>query len=83
MTIRKNRSETRESEIVGEIEKGPAVVADGFGDRASCEPLPVRLSDVWSDFLRLAGDSDPAGPTPRRGSGVPILDDMKGILQWD
>jgi hypothetical protein len=79
MTIRKDDSEACDTAIVGDVETAPAVVADHFG--AACEPLPVRLSEVWSEIVRLAGDS--SGPTPRKASAVPILDDMKGILQWD
>jgi hypothetical protein len=81
MTIRKDDSEVRDTAVVGDVETGPAVVADHFG--RACEPLPVRLSEVWSEILRLAGGSAASGPTPRRASAVPILDDMKGILQWD
>jgi hypothetical protein len=82
MSIRKNHPETRKPRIVEDIERPHRVVADGFGDDVSGEPLSVRLTDVWSDFLRLAGGVDSSNATGKT-SAVPILDDMKGILQWD
>ncbi len=61
-----------------DIEKLHPTVADGI----PTQPLAVRLSDLWSDFLRVSPESDAAVP-PRPASAVPLLDDMKGILQWD
>ncbi|MGH7652006.1 MAG: hypothetical protein ACREMS_09200 [Gemmatimonadaceae bacterium] len=54
---------------LGDVEKPHPVVADGAGECSPVEPLTVRLGDLWSDFLRTADET--------------ILDDMKGILQWD
>jgi hypothetical protein len=65
-----------------DIEKPHQLVVEPSGDGASA-PLTVRLSDRWSDFLRVADEpGDPDAPQRSR-SGVPLLDDMKGILQWD
>jgi hypothetical protein len=77
MTTRKNKPDP-----FNDIEKPHPVVVETIGDRAVA-PLTVRLGYLWSDFLRVANDhSDPAAPQPR-GSVLPLLDDMKGILQWD
>jgi hypothetical protein len=65
-----------------DIEKPHPLVVEAIGDGGSV-PLTVRLSDPWSDFLRVADErSDPDAPQ-RSTSAVPLLDDMKGILQWD
>jgi hypothetical protein len=46
-------------------------------------PLVVRLGDLWSDYIRgVNSGRDPDAPPPSPSS-VPILDDMKGILQWE
>ena len=57
-------------------------------------PHAVRLGELWSDFIRVADEArDPhaAGKASARESevaakathAIPLLDDMKGILQWD
>jgi hypothetical protein len=65
-----------------DIEKPHPTVADELVDGVPTRPLVVRLGDLWSDFLRAPHDSDLADP-PRPSSGVPLIDDMKGIHQWD
>lgn len=66
-----------------DIEKQHPLVAESIGDEAPAPPLTVRLGDLWSDFLRVADEpSDPDAPR-RSASALPLLDDMKGILQWD
>ncbi|MGH7604260.1 MAG: hypothetical protein ACRENK_09725 [Gemmatimonadaceae bacterium] len=65
-----------------DVEKPRPLVADAVGDRLPTEPLTVRVSDIWSDFLRAADESEEAA-RKRSASAVPLLDDMKGILQWD
>ncbi|HZE08633.1 MAG TPA: hypothetical protein VE110_07725 [Gemmatimonadaceae bacterium] len=65
-----------------DIEKPHPVVTDTLGEGLSCEPLTVRLGELWSDFLRAADETEDAA-RKRSSSAVPILDDMKGILQWD
>jgi hypothetical protein len=71
------------SPLVGDIERPHPTGADSIGGELGAEPLTVRLGDLWADFMRgarQARDPDaPKGPT----HAVPLLDDMKGILQWD
>ena len=64
-----------------DIEKPRLTVSDGFANRIPSQPLAVRLGDLWNDFLRVPPESDAAAS--RAASAVPLLDDMKGILQWD
>lgn len=67
----------------GDIEKPHETVADSFSDGLGAEPLTVRVGDLWSDLIRVADERrDPDAPS-RPPSAVPLLDDMKGILQWD
>ena len=66
-----------------DIEQPYPTVADDLGDESAGEPMTVRLGELWSDFIRVADEArDPQAPK-RPGSAVPILDEMKGILQWD
>ena len=68
---------------VTDIEKPHPTVAEFSGDESGGEPLTIRLGDLWTDFVRVAGHArDPESPN-RSSSAVPLLDDMKGILQWD
>ena len=68
-----------DSRAFSDLEKPHPVV----GDTPGAEPLAVRLGDLWSDFIRVADEArDPDAPKKPR-SAVPLLDDMKGILQWD
>ena len=66
-----------------DIEKPHETVADSFGDGLVHEPLTVRLGGLWSDFVRSADEQGDADSAPRSPSALPLLDDMKGILQWD
>ena len=78
MTDRKSGSHPFE-----DLERPHPVVADPVHDTAVGEPLVVRLGDLWSDFIRVADEArDPAAARKSRAA-VPLLDDMKGILQWD
>jgi hypothetical protein len=77
MTTRKNPPEAFD-----DIEKPHPVVAESIGD-APATPLTVRLGDLWSDFLR-APEARPESDAPQRPSSpMPLLDEMKGIRQWD
>jgi hypothetical protein len=62
-----------------DIEKPHETVADSLGDGHVHEPLTVRLEDLWSDLVRSAGQQG----APRSPAALPLLDDMKGILQLD
>jgi len=69
-------------EQLDDVEKPHSLSIEPADDGPSA-PLPVRLSDPWSDFLRVVDKpSDPDAPQ-RPPSALPLLDDMKGILQWD
>lgn len=80
MKKRKSRSA-----LIGDLERAHPTVADSVGDELGAEPLTVKLGDLWSDFARVAERArDPEAPKDERSHGaVPLLDDMKGILQWD
>jgi hypothetical protein len=77
MTTRRNSPDP-----FNDIEKPTLTVAEVFGDGVPAQPLAVRLGDLWIDFLRVSPESDAAVPT-RPAPAVPLLDDMKGVLQWD
>jgi len=66
----------------GDVEGSHPTVADSIGDELGSEPLIVRLGDLWSDFVQ-AGELRNTESTTRCRSAVPLLDDMKGVLQWD
>jgi hypothetical protein len=65
-----------------DVEKPHPLLAE-FADGAPRPPLVVRLSDLWTDLLRVDGETtDPESP-PRSAPGMPLLDHMKGVMQWD
>lgn len=66
-----------------DIEKPHPLVVESIADAAPAAPLTVRLGDPWSDFLRVPYERSDADAPQRSASAVPLLDDMKGILQWD
>ena len=73
----------RDSSVISDLENPHLTVAEFSGDELGGEPLTVRLADLWTDFVRVADEArDPEAPK-KPGSAVPLLDDMKGILQWD
>ena len=72
---------SRKRSPIGDVEKPHPLVAESLGDEA--QPMVVRLGDLWSDFVRAADDKHHADTPKRPGSALPIIDDMKGILQWD
>jgi hypothetical protein len=67
----------------GDIELPHETVADSFGDGLGSEPLTVWLGGLWTDFVRAADVPRDPDSSQRSSSAVPLLDDMKGILQWD
>jgi len=71
------------SPLVGDVERPHPTVADSIGGELGAEPVTVRLGDLWADFMRAASQARdpeaPKGSTPT----VPLLDEMKGIRQWD
>jgi hypothetical protein len=74
-----------DSPLFGDIERPHPTVADSVGDGLGAGPLPVKLAHLWSDFAADADQTrEPEVPKDKRSHGsVPLLDDMKGILQWD
>ena len=65
-----------------DIEKRRPTVTDSFDDGLGTELLTVRLGEFWSDLIRVADERrDPE--SPRSSAAVPLLDEMKGIAQWD
>jgi hypothetical protein len=78
MIKRKDRSP-----LAGDFERSHPTVADSIGDELGGEPLIIRLGDLWNDLVRAAGESRNTESSTKSGSAVPLLDDMKGILQWD
>jgi hypothetical protein len=77
MTTRKDQPDTFD-----DIEKPHPLAVEAAADGESL-PVTVRLSDPWSDFLRGADKRSGPDAPQRSPSAVPLLDDMKGILQWD
>lgn len=72
-----------DSHAFSDLEQPHPVVADSVGNTPDGAPLAVRLGDLWSDFIRVADEArDPTAPR-KSAAEVPLLDDMKGILQWD
>jgi hypothetical protein len=68
---------------LSDVERPQTPVTDSIADDVQGEPLTVKLGDIWSDYVRgTRAGRDPDAP-PRSSSGVPLLDDMKGILQWE
>lgn len=66
-----------------DIEIPHETVADSFGDGLGSEPRTVRLGDLWTDFFRTANEPRDPDASQRSSPALPLLDDMKGILQWD
>lgn len=70
-----------QSPLMSDAERPHPTVTDPVGGELGAEPLTVKLGDLWADFMRAANQArDPEAP---KGSTVPLLDDMKGILHWD
>jgi hypothetical protein len=65
-----------------DVEKSHPLAVE-FADGAPRQPLTVRLSDLWADLLRVNDESRAPESPPRVPSPMPLLDYMKGIMQWD
>ena len=57
-------------------------VTDAFDD-GEIPPLTVRLGGLWSDYVRGINAGRDPHAVRDSGASVPLLDDMKGILQWE
>jgi hypothetical protein len=65
-----------------DVEKPHPLVAES-ADRAPSQPLAVRLSDLWADLMRVDDEAIEPESRLRSHSPMPLLDYMKGIMQWD
>lgn len=65
-----------------EIEKPHPLVAES-ADGAPSQPLAVRLGDLWTDLMRVDDETSDRESPARSSSVMPLLDHMKGIMQWD
>ena len=61
----------------------PHRLAAESADGAPIQPLVVRLGDLWTDLVRVDDETSDRESTPRSSSAMPLLDQMKGIMQWD
>lgn len=66
-----------------DIEKPYETVAESFSDGLGVELLTVRLRGLWSELIHVRDEPRDVDAPPRSASAVPLLDDMKGIRQWD
>lgn len=65
-----------------DVEKPHPLVAES-ADGLPSQPLVVRLGDLWTDLMRVDDEASDRESTPRPSSALPLLDYMKGIMQWD
>jgi hypothetical protein len=66
-----------------DIEQPHETVAESFSDGLGVELLTVRLRGFWSELIHAPDGSRDVDAAKRSPSAVPLLDDMKGIRQWD
>ena len=66
-----------------DIEQPHETVAESFSDGLGVELLTVRLRGLWSELIHVRDEPRDLDAPPRAAAGVPLLDDMKGIRQWD
>jgi hypothetical protein len=78
MTIRKDIPKS-----FADIERPHATVTDSFTDGQGAELLTVRLGALWSDLMRVPDERRNPDTPPRPSASLPLLDEMKGILEWD
>jgi hypothetical protein len=65
-----------------EREKRHQTVVDSFIETESEAILQVRAGDVWTDFIRVLPQKR-EDASPRQDGGVPLIDEMTGIRQWE
>jgi hypothetical protein len=66
-----------------EREKRHQTVVDSFIETESEAILQVRAGDVWTDFIRVPPEKREDEVSPRQDGGVPLIDEMTGIRQWE
>ena len=65
-----------------DVEKPHPLVAE-FADGAPGQPLAMRVGDLWTDLLRVDDEKTDPESAPRSAPAMPLLDHMKGVMQWD
>jgi hypothetical protein len=68
--------------LFGDTATRHETVVDPSRDGLGAEPLTVPVADPWSDLMR-SGEGRREPDSSRSSSALPLLDEMKGILQWD
>jgi hypothetical protein len=71
-----------DSHAFNDLERPHPVVADSLGGPEAA-PFAVRLGDLWSDFIRASDQARESGAPRKPGYSLPLLDEMRGIHQWD
>jgi len=66
-----------------EREKRHQTVVDSFTETESEAILQVRAGDVWTDFIRVPPEKQDGDAPTRNDGGVPLIDEMTGIRQWE
>lgn len=66
-----------------ERERRHQTVVDSFIDNEAEAILQVRAGDVWTDFIRVPPEKRDADAPPRQDGGVPLIDEMTGVRQWE
>ena len=66
-----------------EREKRHQTVGDSFIETESDAILQVRAGDVWTDFIRIPPEKRDEATSPRPDGGVPLIDEMTGMRQWE
>lgn len=65
-----------------DIEKPYPLVAES-ADGAPSQALTVRLGDLWTDLMRVDDETIDPESARRSPSAMPLLDYMKGVMEWD
>ncbi len=68
---------------VVELERPHRTVTDSSEGDDATPLLQVRVGDFWCVFIRFAHEKRNPKAPPRLDGGVPLLDDMTGIRQWE
>jgi hypothetical protein len=70
--------------LIRDLEKHCEPVADSFIDEGlGVELLTVRLRGLWSDLIPVSEESRDSDAVRPSRAAVPLLDEMKGIREWD
>jgi hypothetical protein len=73
--------------LIVEVEKPHPTVSDSLGavgeDARPVLQVRMGVGDIWSDFIQLGPEKRGPAGAPRADGGVPLLDEMTGIRQWE